>query len=180
MGSNRASASTQGDFVALMVDGFPLIGFRFEDGHYLLNICLFDEANQLVLRIADNELTYATHPWDLEMVGRRLIIRSALAQVFIDIRFEPPNLVYFDRGRLLFNGVEIIIRPEFFFLVNTSSLFQGNSCVGSVVAFNIGSDPRNLSCAFRFPGIPRYGVDRAAILRSARNKLSAENAGGLG
>jgi hypothetical protein len=46
IGSNEMSASTGGDFVAVMVDGVPLVGSRLEDGHYLLNVLLFDATNE--------------------------------------------------------------------------------------------------------------------------------------
>jgi hypothetical protein len=173
IGSNSFSASTQSDLAAVMVDGIPLVGFRFEDGHYLLNVLLFNEANELVLQVADNELVYSSQPWDIELVGTRLILRAGAGSIFIDINFRPPNGLAIERGRLLCNGAELFVRPEFALLVNNASLIVRNSSQGGVVGLNIGADPRGLPSAFRFDRIPRYGYDRAGAIRWARKRMGA-------
>ena len=109
-----------------MIDGEPLVWFSFEDGHYLLNVTLFDRTNHLILLIKQNELVYSSSPWDIEFVGRRLIIRAAARDIFIDLTFEPPNTVRFTRGHFLFNGVEFLIRPNYAMIVNNRTFFRGN------------------------------------------------------
>jgi trigger factor len=122
IGSNVLTAPMMSDLVAVQVDGEPLVGFRFEDDHYLLNVLLFNEVNEPVLQILDNELIYSAEPWDIELVGTRLTVRAAARKIFIDIVFEPPATVRFLRGRLLLNGIELYIQPTFILLVNTGEL----------------------------------------------------------
>jgi trigger factor len=172
IGSNEMSASTGSDFVAVMIDGVPLVGFRFEDGHYLLNVLLFDATNELVLQIADNELVYSSGPWDVEFVSTRLVLRAAAREIFVDMVFEPPNRVRLERGRLLFNGMELLLRPDFVLVVNNAGLIMGNSLSGFPVGLNLGSDTRLLPSAIRVAGIPRYGVDRDASLQWARQQVA--------
>lgn len=179
IGSNRLAASTGGDFAAVLIDGVPLIAFRFEDDHYLLNLLLFDEANELVLRIADNELMYSAQPWDIELVSTRLVIRAAARDIFIDMNFQPPGGIEIARGRLLYNGIELYIRPEFVLVTNNATLLSGNGASGSAVALNVGVDQQGIPSAFRIAGVPRYGYDRAEALRWAREQVGAAAMRGL-
>lgn len=174
VGSNVLRAATGNDFVAVMIDGVPLIGFRHEAGHYLLNVLLFDETNKLVLRIVDNELMFSAEPWDIEFVGTRLVIRSAARSIFFDVVFEPPNGVRIDRGRLLLNGVELFLRPEFILVTNNSTLISGSTMINGSVAVNIGDDARGLGSAVRVDGVPRYSVDRDTALRWAREQMGVD------
>jgi len=174
IGSNTMTASTASDFVALLIDGMPIVGFRFEDGHYLLNVALFDVTNECVMQIVDNELVYSAGPWDVEFVGTRLIIRAAARQIFIDLTFEPPSAFRLTRGRLLFNGVELFIAPTYALIVNNTTLLQRNGVGGFPIGLNVGEDTRNLPCGFRIAGVPRYEVDRVAALKWAREQLGAD------
>ena len=56
IGSNVAEAQGH-DLVAVMIDDIPLVGFRYEDGKYLLQANLFGENNDPILQIIDNELS---------------------------------------------------------------------------------------------------------------------------
>lgn len=174
IGSNAMTASTSSDFAALMIDGVPIVGFRFEDGHYLLNVALFDVLNECVLQIVDNELVYSADPWDVEFVGRRLIIRAAARQIFIDMTFEAPSAFRLNRGRILFNGIEVFIAPTHALIVNNTCLLQRNVVGGFPVGLNIGADPRQLPSAFRISGVPRYEIDRGAALDWAREQLGSD------
>jgi hypothetical protein len=173
VGGNLVVASTSGDVVAIMIDANPLIGFRFEDGHYLLNCVLFGACNEPLVRIKDSELVYSTEPWDIEWIGTRLTIPAAARKIFVEIRFEPPNLVVFERGRILFNGVELFLRPAYLLVVNNTTLMRGCSAQGCAVALNIGEDPVGYPSAFRIAGVPRYEVDRQAALRWAREQVGS-------
>ncbi len=115
IGSNRFTTRDQGygtEMIPIIVDYIPLIVFRFGDGHLLLNLRLFDQFNNVILRIDDNALTYRTDTWDIQLVARNLILREAERQILIDMEFEPPNRILINRGRLLCNGVTMDISPE--------------------------------------------------------------------
>ncbi|ODQ84333.1 hypothetical protein BHQ17_27645 [Mycolicibacterium holsaticum] len=159
---------------AVMIDGVPLVGFRFEDGSCLLSLLIFNRQNEPILQVVDNELVYSTSPWDVEFVGKTLTIRTAQRDIAIEIRFEPPNRVAVKRGAFLLNGVELYVRPEYALLVNNRGLFQRNTAFGCLVNLNLGFDTRNLGAAVRWSSIPRYGVDRAAALEWAHQKVSFE------
>lgn len=173
IGSNVLTARMMGYLVAVQVDGEPLVGFRFEDGHYLLNVLLFNEVNEPVLQILDNELIYSSEPWDIELVGNRLTVRAAARSIFIDIVFEPPATVRFLRGRLLLNGIELYIRPTFIILVNSADLIRQSTASGSSIGLNIGYDER--PSAFRFRRVPRYQIGRRAALRRAKEQVKEQD-----
>ena len=177
IGSNEFSAPTSHNLAAVLLDEVPIVGFRFEDGHYLLNVLLFDERNELVLRIMDNELVYSAGPWDIEFVGKRLIIRAAPRDIFIDMSFEPPNAMRIDRGRLLLNGIEVYVRPTYALVVNKGQILKGNRFPGAaIIGLAVGDCPRGILAAFRFPGVPRVGIDRTAALRSAAKRMKGRDA----
>jgi hypothetical protein len=65
IGSNLFETRDQGEGTALvpiLVDGVALLSFVLLDGHLLLNMLVFDEANILVLRIQNNVLMYSASP----------------------------------------------------------------------------------------------------------------------
>lgn len=107
-----AHLSDGSPLIAVMVDDTPIVGFSFEDGRLLLMVQLFNEANELLLQIAESELVYSTSPWDVEFVGRRLTVRHDPGDIFVSMILEPPTRVVVDRGRLWRNGVELQISPS--------------------------------------------------------------------
>jgi trigger factor len=173
IGSNVLTAPMMSDLVAVQVDGEPLVGFRFEDSHYLLNVLLFNEVNEPVLQIVDNELIYSAEPWDIELVGTRLTVRAAARKIFIDIVFEPPATVRFLRGRLLLNGIELYIQPTFILVVNSGALISRSKASGSSIGLNVGYDGG--PSAFRIGRVPRYEIDRRAVLRQAKKEVKEQD-----
>ena len=77
----------------LSIDDVPLLGFILGDGHLLLNCVVFSEVNQVVLRVHNNRLVHVPDAWDIELVGRRLVIRSAPRNILIEMVFEVPNRI---------------------------------------------------------------------------------------
>jgi hypothetical protein len=133
IGGNRFRQSSQGDesfLIALAVDGDILVGFRFEDEHYLLTVDAFDEDNLALLTIANNTLVFSLSPWDIAWVGRRLTIREGQRKFLLEMQFNPPNEVRIERGNLRRNGVEFRISPTAT-VINGKSQVSGNDFVGS-------------------------------------------------
>lgn len=118
------------EFIAFAIDEDPIISFRGENSHWLLNLNIYDKKDNLTLFIADNELIYSLFPWDIELVGRNLILREAQKEILIDILFEPPNQIKIQRGHFLHRGIEIQIRPEHLYIMNTHTRLSSNKCVG--------------------------------------------------
>ncbi|MFZ5842563.1 MAG: cell division protein [Pseudomonadota bacterium] len=168
VGSNSFTCHDQGDgtiMVPVSVDGTPLIGLILADGHLLLNLVVFDEFNQPVLHIKNNQLFYSVSPWDIELVGTTLTVREAHRRILIEIKFFPPNRVVINRGRLLRNGVEILIRPTNILVTNNATVISGcraQNCHGGLV---IGYHDRPLSGFMALGCVPRYLGDRTEALR---------------
>ena len=94
---------------ALIVDGVSLISFQHENKQLLLNINQYDENNNCVLTILKNELVYSTLSWDIEFVGNVLTIRDKPGKFIIQIKFNPPNAVFIERGLFYYKGTKILI-----------------------------------------------------------------------
>lgn len=160
--------------VPVGVDGVPLLAFTLEDGHLFLNLNLFDEFNNLVMQITNNQLIYSASLWDIQLVGRNLVIRDAPRKILVDITFYVPNRILISRGRFLCNGVELLVTPEYALITNTHALFYGNlssNCAGGII---IGGEDPPFGAVVRITQVPRYLGDREAAQRWAENIHGAD------
>jgi trigger factor len=96
----------------LVVDDTPLVLFRMQDGHLLLTVQLFDENNEMLVQILDNELVYSVDQWDVQFEGLELTVRAAHREIFVRMKFKPPSRVEIDRGHIWRNGVEMELWPD--------------------------------------------------------------------
>lgn len=149
------------------IDGSPIVGFILTDGHLLLNLNLFDDTNRLVLQIVNNALAVRVDTWDIEFVGRNLTVRQERRNILLDIVFEVPNRVVLRRGRLLRNGVELLVRPEYALVTNNNTLISRCSAVNAAAELVIGDGDLPGGTMFRMEGINRYLGDRATSKRWA-------------
>lgn len=142
IGANVFSFRDEGngtEFIALAIDDDPLVSFRLEDGHWLLNLKVFDKNDDFLLQIIDNELTYSTILWDIELVGHNLVIREAQGKILIDLLFEPPSTIRVQRGHFLHHGIGVEIKQqEYFQVVNNRRKFAGCGTIGHTHAFLLG------------------------------------------
>jgi len=125
------------EFVAFAIDEESIISFRLDNGHWLLNLSVYDRNDDLIVLIVDNELIYSVSPWDIELVGRNLIIREAQRRILVDILFEPPSQIKIQRGHFFHNGIEVEIKPDSLYVVNNYSQFSLNRGFG-LNALNLG------------------------------------------
>jgi trigger factor len=161
--------------VPVSVDDTPLLAFVLSEGHLLLNVNLFDECNECVLRVVNNQLYYSAEPWDIQLTGRNLVIRAAHRKILLDLTFEPPNRVVVNRGRLLRNGVEIIVHPRYGLITNNRFLLSNLAVVGCSYGLKIGPHANEaLGAAMRIEGVPRYLGDTTAAIAWAEERM-AEN-----
>jgi hypothetical protein len=152
--------------IPLLIDDTPIVFFKKQDGHLLLNVQLFNADNELVVQILDNQLAYSATEWDVELVGRTLTVRGGAGDIFVRMTFEPPDRLLIDRGHIWRNGVELEIRPESFVLGNDrNALFVQAEDVDVAVA--VGDTPRALSAVIRI-GSSRvsFGRDEASEARA--------------
>lgn len=168
-GNSIITNRLQEGFIALAIDGTVLIGFHFEDGHALLNIKIFDENNNCILIIERNQLNYSISSWDIEMIGQRLTIRSAAREILIEMIFSPPSKINITRGRILHNGIEILVRPSHIFIVNCAHFIKGDIIEDCASGYTIGN--LVLPGAMAIRGINRYKYDRTAALAMEREAI---------
>lgn len=157
--------------VPLVIDGVPILGFLLTDGHLLFNLNLFDENNDLVLQIVNNALAVSVDAWDIEFVGRRLKVRQELRNFLLDITFEVPNQVTVNRGRLMRNGVEVLVTPEYALVTNNSMLISRSTATNVGAGLVLGPGELRAGCMFRMAAIPRYLGDRGASKKWAEEQM---------
>lgn len=150
--------------VPLAIDGYPVIMFRVVDGNLLLNFLALDEFNQPYLKVNDSEVTFSAGLWDVEWTGRVLTMRTGRGQILLQIDFSPPTGIHLKKGRILWNGVELVVRPKFMYLINGNNVLADVHVVNVPVGLAIGSQPPDTGCAFFMSNVPRYGIDRASAL----------------
>jgi trigger factor len=162
LGGNTFSAKDGGYGTVLLpvsVDDTPLLAFILGDGHLMLNLNLFDQYNNLVLQIKNNQLVQAISPWDIQLIGRSLVVREAERKILVDITFEPPGRIIVRRGRFLRNGVEILIRPERIVVANNGATFAGTRMRNWPAGVLIGPHQQPMSAIVRMEDVPRYHHD---------------------
>jgi hypothetical protein len=168
IGGNTFSNLYQGYgtiLVPITVDDTPLIGFILGDDHLLLNLVLFDQFNNPILHIKNNQLYYLHEPWDIQLTGTRLIVREAHRKILIEIEFQPPSHVVVKRGRFLRNGVEILVRPDNILITNNATVLRQCSAINVPGGLIIGHHNKALPGFMKIDNVPRYLGDRSAALR---------------
>lgn len=167
IGGNTFSCKDQGYGTAMIpisVDGTPLIGLILADGHFLLNLVIFNEYNSPVLHIKNNQLIFKPVAWDIQLVGTVLTVRENHRKILIEIEFCPPNKVIFKRGRFLSNGVEILVRPSNILITNNSTIIKGCSAINCFGGLIIGHHEKPIGGFFAMDGISRYlGSNKEAL-----------------
>jgi trigger factor len=161
-----------GSFVApIVIDGLPIVGFRREQDELLLNFIAFNEVNRPVLQILDNELIYDTSQWDIEWIGQKLTIREGRGRIVLQLVFLPPSEIIISKGRIMRNGIELLIGKDYIYNTNNFNLFGSVSTVDCAVGLSIGEPPANGSAAIVVSGISRYNFDRKAARQFLRKHL---------
>jgi hypothetical protein len=160
-------------FAPLVVDGLAVVGFRVECGKLLLQFIAFNEFNVPVLQIVDSELVYRTEQWDIEWVGQKLTVREAHKKILLQLIFEPPHTIRIAKGRILLNGIELLIGKDYLFCSNNSGFFSDIGTTNCGIGLSIGDPVPQSGAGMVFSGIPRYGFDRKEarkFLRKCRNE----------
>ena len=159
-------------FAPLVIDGLPLVGFRVEQGELLLHFIAFNEFNKPIIQIVDNELIYDTAQWDIEWVAQTLTIREGRGRILIELVFSPPSEIAVRKGRLLRNGIELLVGRNFLFNTNNSNFFGAISTVNCLVGFAIGDPTPNVGAGIVMSGISRYNFDRREARQFLRRCLN--------
>jgi hypothetical protein len=166
IGGNSFSTKDGGYGTILLpvsIDGTPLLAFILGDGHLLLNLNAFDEYNQLVLQIKNNQLFQFAAPWDIQLVGHNLVVREAERKILVDIAFEPPSRIVVNRGRFLRNGVEILVRPDRIVVANNGTTFSGIRTRNWPAGIVIGPHEKPIPAIIALKEVPRYNHDKKLV-----------------
>ena len=121
--------------VPLVVDRVPIILIEIIDEHYSINMNLFDENNNLVLKIENNSLVYGIGLWDVTFQANRLTVREMKNKIFIEIVFEVPNVLSIPRGVIYCNGEKLTLTPSSVVFDNHNFRMEGDG--GLVCQFGI-------------------------------------------
>ncbi|MDH5700889.1 MAG: HNH endonuclease [Nitrospirota bacterium] len=161
IGSNVFTASLGPDrpnLFPIIVDQNVLVGFSWLEEHLYLRLLFFDEYNNQLLSVLDNQLLYSVEQWDIQLIGKKLIIRHAPRHIFLEIEFHPPGRLVIIKGRMLCNGVEILISPENV-KINNYTLAHSSSH-NAFIGIGIGT---NLvpGTAFAYRQVSRYLPNRS-------------------
>ena len=107
-----------------------------------------------------------------------MIIREAQGQILVEMEFQPPDKVVVNRGRLLCNGVELLIRPKNILITNNATFYSETKHINVHAGLIIGRNP-GVSGAIVIPKLSRYMGDRTEALKfekeTHRNKPKAQN-----
>lgn len=161
IGSNTFVTTYQGYgtvSVPVMIDGIALVGFILGDGHLLFNVAIFNEFNELAVRIQNNVITYQADNWDVSFVGRNLVVREGPRKIILDVVFDVPNRVTVRKAILRYNGVQVNVNKDEVLLLNNNISYSG--CRFEQVNYGIaaGTDIPDVGIAcIAASGIPRYG-----------------------
>ncbi len=141
--------------IPVLIDDLPIVGFRFEDEQLLLLINLFNEFNELIFGIFDNQLILNPDNWDVEWKGSKLIVREKPRVKLLEIEFSPPNQIVINKAKLRFNGVRLEIMKDHYVLNGVKRQTTENF-IASPVGISVGKSEQWPSGIFPEPRVNRY------------------------
>jgi trigger factor len=159
--------------VPIAVDDIDLIAFEVDsDGELFVHMTFFDENNEPLLVVRKNELVYSTDQWDIEFVGQVLTLRERAREISLKLRFQPPNGITVESGRLLCNGVQLLVTSESVYVAGGGGLGR-NQVQSNFVGYAFGRCDR--PAAIRCGPILRNYKPRDEAVRDMR-KWQSETA----
>lgn len=156
-------------FIPISVDDTDLLWFRIDDdGRIFLHVNILDECNLPLLAIVENALMFRADTWDIEFKGKVLTLRQKPRDIFLEIEFCPPGFIRILRGRLLCNGIELLVQKSHVFIVNSGIVFRECHIHGGIIGLQLGRNERGYSCCVRAEPqeLKRYDVDRKKQMRN--------------
>lgn len=145
----------------IVIDNIPVIGFRIIENHLFLDLQLYDECNEKIIEIKENELIYNVNQWDIEFVGRTLKIRKDKGVIIFEIQFNPPGNILIPQAKIFFNGVLVNVDQEKICIENNKNCFSNCTVKNVPYGIVIGDDSRlqrmkEIDIAFGITGVNRY------------------------
>lgn len=154
IGSNTFMTGGLGDqdgtrhLIAVSIDDHDILSAAIDsDGNLFLTLEVFDECNLPILLINNNTLLVWTGTWDISFQSKVLTIREAARDILFEVVFEPPHRIVIPRGRILLNGIEVVIREEHIFVANSQTLLSHNVMAGPAIGLQLGRNLRGIPAA---------------------------------
>ncbi len=154
--------TTEGyEYSIISIDGINVISFRRESDAILLNANFYDCERNLIAIIRDGEFESSVDVWDWELVGQRLLVRSALRSIELDVQLNPS----------LFS----INRAHLFGPMGTRVTIERDSALGqSSDSALIGRHFRNQCAHFSPFGVSFDPLNKDGFVSSAHAMMIAE------
>lgn len=95
----------------ICIDDLPILSIKNpieESDTFLMSGIFFNSEGEKSFEIKDNEWFGEIDNWDIECIGKRIIIKENDKETTLIIRQEPPNLFVIEEINMLFNNTRII------------------------------------------------------------------------
>lgn len=95
----------------ICIDDLPILSIKnpIEEGDtFLMSGIFFNSEGEKSFEIKDNEWFGEIDNWDIECIGKKIIIKENEKDITLIIRQEPPNLFVIEKINMLFNNTRII------------------------------------------------------------------------
>ncbi len=125
--------------VPILIDGTPIIGMKFQDERLLLDIRFFNNFNEPIFVVIDNQLIFKPDTWDIDLRGYKLVIREGIRKILLELEFKPPNKVIVIKGKIRFNGVTLELKKDHFILNGVKSRIMQSNVFSSLVGISVGN-----------------------------------------
>jgi trigger factor len=113
LGSNVVEIGSFGRYRILQVDDEPIISVNYTDGRVEFDVNFYNEYNDLIAVITDNEWWADTNEfWDIKYQSNRLKLWNEKYEIGFLSEYDPEDSTISFRGRFLYDGDEFIIHPS--------------------------------------------------------------------
>lgn len=123
--------------ILMVIDCRNIVTLRREDDELLLNALLYDQNNNLLAFIKDNEWNVLSGiPWDIEyhIVAKALIVRTRPRNILLRLRIDK-GVVHFS-GLLSYNGFRVQVTRNRIVFGNNTISWQGckfTDCISAIM-----------------------------------------------
>lgn len=115
----------------------PILSINIKDGEALLQAMFKDQSGKLALHVVDNEVFFMKKPWDIEMIGGKICIRSGYRKVIFQAELFPPSGLVIKSINIKEGGVAFCFNTDGMTVDSTNSVslkFEGaitlvNGCI---------------------------------------------------
>lgn len=98
--------------IIFLVKNIETLSFLIIGENIYFSLKLFDENNNLILNIVNNEIQYKIDIWDISFIGKKLKINQKERKILIEIEFNPPNEIKIRKGEFTCNESKINIKKK--------------------------------------------------------------------